>query len=87
MVVIPYLVQLSCIGVKLLVLNVIFFSTNTKKQCRPASNLSFLWEITEKIVANHIFQHMTENGVHDKMQSAYKTYHTTETALSFLCKK
>ena len=38
-------------------------------------------KIIEKIVANCIFQHMTENGLHDKMQSAYKTYNSTETAL------
>ena len=35
----------------------------------------------EKIVANCIFQHMTEDGIHDKMQAVYKAYHSIEKAL------
>jgi len=51
------------------------------KNFRPVSNLSFLSKIIEKIVANRLFKHMSDNGMHDKMQSAYKAFHSTETAL------
>ena len=51
------------------------------KNFRPVSNLSFLSKIIEKIMANRLFQHMSDNDLHDKMQSAYKAYHSTETAL------
>ena len=51
------------------------------KNFRPVSNLSFLSKIIEKVVANRLFQHMTANDLHDMMQSAYKPYHSTESAL------
>ena len=51
------------------------------KNFQPVSNVSFLSKIIEKIVASHIFQQMTENGLHDKMQCTYKTCHSTETSL------
>jgi len=51
------------------------------KNFRPISNLSFLSKIIERIAAKRLFDHMTENGLHDIMQSAYKPCHSTETAL------
>ena len=35
----------------------------------------------EKIVASRLSAHMTENSLHETMQSAYKAKHSTETAL------
>ena len=52
-----------------------------KKNFRPVSNLSFLSKVIEKVVANRLFAHMSSNGLHDIMQSAYKPFHSTETAL------
>ena len=45
------------------------------------SNLSFLSKIIEKVVARQLPDHMKKNGLLEKMQSAYKEAHTTETAL------
>ena len=48
---------------------------------RPVSNLSFLSKIIEKVVARQLLDHMKKNGLLEKMQSAYKEAHSTETAL------
>ena len=48
---------------------------------RPVSSLSFLSKITEKVVARQLLDHMKKNGLLEKMQSAYKEAHSTETAL------
>ena len=52
----------------------------------PYQNLTFLSKILEKVVANRLFMYMSENGLHEKMQSekmqsAYRTAHSTESAL------
>ena len=49
---------------------------------RPISNLSFISEILEKVVANRLRSHMYKNGLSNVSQSAYKQFHSTETALS-----
>ena len=51
------------------------------KNYRPVSNLTFLSKILEKVVAHRWFTYMSENGLHEKMQSAYRTAHRTESAL------
>ena len=53
------------------------------KNYRPVSNLTFLSKILEKVVARRLFmvRYMSENGLHEKMQSAYRTAHSTESAL------
>ena len=48
---------------------------------RPISNLSFLSKILEKIVAKRLSDYMTVHHLQEKMQSAYKTGHSTESAL------
>ena len=48
---------------------------------RPVSNLSFLSKILEKLVAKRLLSHMDNHNLHEVMQSAYKQYHSTETAL------
>ena len=47
----------------------------------PVSNLSFLSKTWERIVAARLTDYVTTNGLHDPLQSAYKTCHSTETAL------
>ncbi len=51
------------------------------KNYRPISNLHFISKILEKIVSNRIEDHLLTNDLHDPLQSAYRTAHSTETAL------
>ena len=48
---------------------------------RPISNLSFISKILEKVVANRLRLHIYKNGLSNVSQSAYKQFHSTETAL------
>ena len=51
------------------------------KNYRPVSNLSFVSKIIEKVVAMRTFDHLNSNNLTECMQSAYKSFHSTETAL------
>ena len=51
------------------------------KNYRPVSNLSFISKLIEKVVALRILEHMKDNNLLDQMQSAYRSGHSTETAL------
>ena len=48
---------------------------------RPVSNLPFASKLVEKVVARQINDHGDGNTLRDKMQSAYRSGHSTETAL------
>ena len=48
---------------------------------RPISNLFFLSNALERIVASQIEEYLTTNGLFAKMQSAYREHHSAETAL------
>ena len=50
---------------------------NILKNYRPVSNLSFISKITEKNVASRFKKHL----LNEPKQSAYRSYHSTETAL------
>ena len=52
-----------------------------KKNYRPVSNLSYVSKLTEWIVMKQIDQHMKKHKLHQIHQSAYRTNHSTETAL------
>ena len=54
---------------------------NEFKNYRPISNLSFLSNILEKIVAKRLNAHIEEHLLSNHLQSAYKRFHSTETAL------
>lgn len=45
------------------------------------SNLSFLSKLVERIVAVRFVDHLSENGLYELFQSAYRHLHSTETAL------
>ena len=45
------------------------------------SNLKFLSKLVEKSVFVLLNNYLTINGLHERFQSAYKTHHSTETAL------
>ena len=48
---------------------------------RPISNLMFMSKLIEKVVASQLFNHISSNGLDEILQSAYKQFHSTETAL------
>ena len=54
---------------------------NSLKHFRPVSNLSFLSKILEKIILKRLLQHLENNNLNEIYQSAYKKFHSTETAL------
>ena len=51
------------------------------KNYRPASGLSFLSELVERVVARQLTSHINNNKLDNPHQSAYKPGHSTETAL------
>ena len=53
---------------------------NEVKNDRPVSNLSFIFKILEKIVANRLQAHIKNNYLCNQLQSAYRK-HSTESAL------
>ena len=48
---------------------------------RPISNLKFLSKIIEKAVATQLMEHLVNNNLEEPLQSAYKRFQSTETAL------
>ena len=59
----------------------LFLDPEVLNKFRPISNLSYVSKIIEKVVASRLNDHMSLNGLHDLMQSAYKKFHSTESAL------
>ncbi|CAB4036095.1 Hypothetical predicted protein, partial [Paramuricea clavata] len=47
---------------------------------RPVSNLKFLSKAVEKVVASQVDTYIRDNNLYEVYQSAYKKYHSTETA-------
>ena len=54
---------------------------NDLKNYRPISNLSFLSKILEKVIVNRLHEHIYNHHISNDLQSAYKRFHSTETAL------
>ena len=54
---------------------------NILKNYRPVSNLPFVSKVLEKIVDSQLEKHLSDNKLHDAHQSAYRKFHSTETAL------
>ena len=54
---------------------------DSMKSYRPVSNIPFLAKVMERVVASRLTNHLTEHGLHDPFQSAYRKGHSTETAL------
>ena len=48
---------------------------------RPVSNLKFLSKLIEKTVFVQLNSYLGENDLQEPLQSAYKIFHSTETAL------
>lgn len=54
---------------------------NEFKNLRPVNNLTFVSKLTERAVFNQLHNHLSENDLYPKVQSAYRQHHSTETAL------
>ena len=54
---------------------------NILKNYRPVSNLTFLSKVLEHVVAKQLKEYMSNNNLQEPFQSAYKQYHSTESAL------
>ena len=51
------------------------------KNFRPVSNLSFISKLCEKVVSIRLETYLEQNNLCPPMQSAYRKFHSTETAL------
>ena len=54
---------------------------NILQNYRPISNLPFVSKILEKVVGKRLNSHKDKYGLNEKFQSAYRKFHSTETAL------
>ena len=55
--------------------------TELLQNYRPVSNLPFLSKAIEKTVVKRLLAHIDNYNLHEVMQSGYKQFHSTETAL------
>ena len=55
---------------------------NELKNYRPISNLKFLSKSVERVAASQLTNYLVENHLYAKNQSAYRNFHSTETALT-----
>ena len=51
------------------------------KNFRPVSNLTFLSKVIERIVIDQMSAHCEHHNLNEKLQSAYRRHHSTETSL------
>ena len=51
------------------------------KSYRPISNLTVLSKVLERLVARQLIRHLSEWKLLPELQSAYRAYHSTETAV------
>ena len=51
------------------------------KNYRPVSNLQFVSKLAESAVAKQLHHHMVANDLFPVVQSSYRKFHSTETAL------
>lgn len=54
---------------------------NNLKHFRPVSNLPFVSKILERVVLKQLLKHLSDNGLLEVRQSAYRKGHSTETAV------
>ena len=51
------------------------------KNYRSFSNLQYVSKLTEKVIFNQVYDHMVSNAIFPALQSFYRQFHNTETAL------
>ena len=54
---------------------------NNMKNFRPVSNLPTIDKLLEQVVSSRLDDHLQSEDLHDTYQSAYRKFHSTETAL------
>lgn len=54
---------------------------NSMASYRPISNLHYVSKLLERCVSKQLQEHLSKNSFHEPFQSAYRPYHSTETAL------
>ena len=54
---------------------------NSMNNYRPVSNLTLLSKVLEKVVVNQLNSHINSSNTSNQYQSAYRKFHSTETAL------
>jgi hypothetical protein len=54
---------------------------NSMASYRPISNLHYVSKLLERCVAKQLQEHLSKNSSYEPFQSAYRPYHSTETAL------
>ena len=47
----------------------------------PISNLKYISKMIEKAISYQLINYLRDNDLEESLQSAYKTFHSTETAL------
>ena len=52
------------------------------KLFHPVSNLSYILKLVQRFAADQLVDHVTQNGLSEKSQLAYRASHSTETALT-----
>ena len=57
------------------------FDVDDLKNFRPVSNLPFLGKVIERAAINQLQCYIKENGLYTKNQSAYRQFHSVETAI------
>ena len=57
---------------------------NDLKNYRPISNLSFLSKLIERVIAARLSSHLSSHNLMSKLQSAYRKFHSSETALLYV---
>ena len=55
--------------------------SNDLKNYRLISNFSFLSKLTERVIVHRLLSHLSTQNLMSKFQSAYRRYHSCETAL------
>ena len=54
---------------------------NNLQNYRPVSNLAYIGKVMEKVAVRRLVDHLEMHGLEEKLQSAYRHNHCTETAL------
>lgn len=62
-------------------INVSTQANNTLLVTIDQSQSPFIRKVIERVVAQQLNNHLTKNGLHDNLQSAYKSGTSTETAI------
>jgi len=55
--------------------------TSNMANFRPVSNLSFVSKVVEKFISRQLNEHLTDQRLLSRHQSAYRKYRSTETAM------